>query len=100
MKYIIFAKTIYTYTKNSFISIFSFLLIKVIPKRNISEVINTFKNKKVLVLGTGPSLNNLNQNLIDKYDIVFFLNGAISVSKVYFMSFKNYISGVGSVMTE
>ena len=83
MKYIIFAKTIYTYTKNSFISIFSFFLIKVIPKRNISEVINTFKNKKVLVLGTGPSLNNLNQNLIDKYDIVFFLNGAISVSKIF-----------------
>lgn len=83
MKYIIFVRSIYTYIKNSFISLFSFLLIKIIPKKNISQLINTLKNKKVLVLGTGPSLNDLNQNLIDKYDVVLFLNGAISVSKIF-----------------
>ena len=67
MKYIIFLRSIYTYIKNSFISLFSFLLIKIIPKKNISQLINTLKNKKVLVLGTGPSLNDLNQNLIEKH---------------------------------
>ena len=72
MKYITYIKNLYTYLKNSFISFFSFALIKFIPKKNISDLIHSLKNKKVLVLGTGPSLYKLNQDLINNYDVVFF----------------------------
>ncbi len=83
MKYIFYIKTIYTYLKNSFISVISFITIKVIPKKNTLDLINSLKSKKVLVLGTGPSLNKLDQNLIDNYDVIIFLNNAISVSKIF-----------------
>ena len=39
------------------------------------------KNKKVLVLGTGPSLDKLNQDLINNYEVILFLNHSISVLK-------------------
>ena len=83
MKYIFYIKTIYTYLKNSFISVISFIIIKVIPKKNTLDLINSLKSKKVLVLGTGPSLNKLDQNLINNYDVIIFLNNAITVSKIY-----------------
>ncbi len=83
MKYIIFIKSLYTYTKNSLISFLSFLIIKLIPKKNILKLITSLENKNVLVLGTGPSLDKLNQKLIDEYDIIFFLNNAINVSKIF-----------------
>lgn len=83
MKYITYIKNLYTYLKNSFISFFSFALIKFIPKKNISDLIDSLKNKKVLVLGTGPSLDKLNQDLINNYDVVFFLNNSVSISNIF-----------------
>ena len=41
------------------------------------------KNKKVLVLGTGPSLNNLNQDIINQYDVIVFLNNSINILSVF-----------------
>ena len=72
MKYIILIKSIYTYSKNSLISFLSLFIIKLIPKKNILKLIASLENKNVLVLGTGPSLDRLNQELIDKYDVIFF----------------------------
>ena len=77
MKYIFFVKSMYTYIKNSFISLFSFTILKFIPKKNIFKIIHLLKNKKVLVLGSGPSLDKLNQNLINNYEVIFFLNNSI-----------------------
>ena len=87
MKYVTLFKSIYTYIKNSLISFFTFIIIKFL-KRDILELFDLLKNKKVLVLGTGPSLNNLNQDLIDSYEVIFFLNNAISVSKIFNFNHK------------
>ena len=91
MKYIILIKSIYTYSKNSLISFLSLFIIKLIPKKNILKLIASLENKNVLVLGTGPSLDRLNQELIDKYDVIFFLNNAINVSKIFNLQQKNKI---------
>ena len=76
-------KLIFSYSKNSFLSLISFPIIKILPKKNINPLFNSLKNKKVLVLGTGPSLDKLNQNLINNYDVIIFLNNAISLSEKY-----------------
>ena len=91
MKYITFIRSLFTYIKNSFISLFSFIIIKYIPKKNIFEIINPLKNKKVLVLGTGPSLDKLNQDLINNYEVVIFLNNSISVLKSFNFNQKKKI---------
>lgn len=91
MKYITFIRFLYSYIKNSFISLFSFVIIKFIPKKNIFEIIYFLKNKKVLVLGTGPSLDKLNQDLIDNYEVIFFLNNSISVLKSFNFNQKKKI---------
>lgn len=83
MKYNKNIKFILVYIKNSFISLFSFIILKLIPKKDISKLVNSLKNKKVLVLGSGPSLDKLTQEIIDHYDAVFFLNNSINVSKVF-----------------
>lgn len=83
MKYIIYIKYLCIYLKNSFFSIFGFLIVKLIIPKEKSKLIDSLKNKKVLVLGSGPSLDNLNQGLIDRYEIVFFLNNAVNVSKTF-----------------
>lgn len=83
MKTIINVKLLCIYLKNSFISLFSFFLIKIISKKNISKLINSLKNKKVFVLGTGPSLDQLNQEMIDRYDVIVFLNNSINVVKIF-----------------
>ena len=83
MQYIALMRSIFIYVKNSCISLFSFLILKIIPKKNIIEIINLLKNKKVLVLGTGPSLNKLNQDIINSYEVIFFLNNAISINKIF-----------------
>jgi hypothetical protein len=46
-------------------------------------LIHSLKNKKVLVLGSGPSLDKLNQKVINNYDTVFFLNHSINVSNIF-----------------
>ena len=51
-------KSICVYIKNSFISLFGFIIVKFIPKQDILKIKTFLKNKKVLVLGTGPSLIN------------------------------------------
>ena len=91
MKYIIFIKSLYFYIKNSFISLFSFVIIKFIPQKNIFKIIHSLKNKKVLVLGSGPSLNKLNQDLINNYEVIIFLNYAISVEKIFNFNNKKKI---------
>tara|TARA_B100000780_G_C21125217_1_gene456329 strand:+ start:1739 stop:2497 length:759 start_codon:yes stop_codon:yes gene_type:complete len=91
MKYINSIKSLYTYIKNSFISIFSFVIIKFIPKKDIFEIIQSLENKKVLVLGTGPSLDRLNQDLINNYEVIFFLNNSISVLKSFNFNQKKKI---------
>jgi hypothetical protein len=91
MKYIAFIKSLYFYIKNSFISSLSFVIIKFIPQKNIFEIIHSLKNKKVLVLGTGPSLNKLNQDLINNYEVIIFLNHAISVAKIFNFNNKKKI---------
>jgi hypothetical protein len=78
MRHVTLIKSWYTYIKNSFISLFSFTILKFIPKKNILKIIHLLENKKVLVLGSGPSLDKLNQNLIDNYEVIFFLNSSIS----------------------
>ena len=83
MNYVSIIKSLYIYTRNSFISLFSFVIIKFIPKKNIFEIIDSLKNKKVLVLGTGPSLDKLNQDLINNYEVIIFLNNSISVLKIF-----------------
>ncbi len=83
MKYIENIKFIFTYIKNSFISLLSLIIIKLIPKKKISKLVNSLKNKKVLILGSGPSLDKLNQDIIDRYETIFFLNNSINVSKVF-----------------
>ncbi len=45
------------------------------------------KNKKVLVLGSGPSLDELNQEMINRYEVIIFLNNSISVIKIF--NFEN-----------
>ena len=83
MKYITLIKTLLSYVKNSFFSLFNFFLIKLIKKRDILELLNSLKNHKVLVLGTGPSLDKINQDLINKYEVIIFLNKAVSVVKLF-----------------
>lgn len=83
MKYIKNIKFILIYIKNSLISLISFIIIKLIPKKDISKLIGSLKNKKVLVLGSGPSLDKLTQEIIDRYEAIFFLNNSINVSKVF-----------------
>ena len=83
MKYILLVKSLYTYIKNSFISLFSFIILKFISKKNILEIINLLEKKKVLVLGSGPSLDKLNQNLINNYEVIFFLNNSIISSESF-----------------
>lgn len=84
-------KSICVYIKNSFISLFGFIIVKFVPKQDILKIKTFLKNKKVLVLGTGPSLDKLNQNLIDNYDVIIFLNNAISISKKFNFKFKEKI---------
>ena len=81
-------KSICVYIKNSFISLFGFIIVKFIPKQDILKIKTCQKIKKVLVLGTGLSLDKLNQNLIDDYDVIIFLNNAISISKKFNFKFK------------
>lgn len=83
MKYVTLTKTLLSYIKNSFFSLLNFLIIKFIYKRNILELVNSLKNNKVLILGTGPSLDKINQNLINKYEVIIFLNKAISITKLF-----------------
>tara|TARA_B110000037_G_C17087174_1_gene492438 strand:+ start:780 stop:1538 length:759 start_codon:yes stop_codon:yes gene_type:complete len=83
MNYVSIIRSLYIYTRNSFISLFSFIIIKFIPKKNIFEIIDLLKNKKVLVLGTGPSLDKLNQDLINNYEVIIFLNNSISILKIF-----------------
>jgi len=83
MKYFKNIKFILIYIKNSLISLISFTIIKLIPKKDISKLVNSLKNKKVLVLGSGPSLDKLTQEIIDRYEAVFFLNSSINVSKLF-----------------
>lgn len=87
MKYIVYARNLYTYLKNSLISIFSFILLKYIPKKKFSELADKLKNKKVLVLGSGPSLDELNQEMINRYEVIIFLNNSINVIKIF--NFEN-----------
>tara|TARA_Y100000996_G_scaffold396496_1_gene362643 strand:+ start:10570 stop:11325 length:756 start_codon:yes stop_codon:yes gene_type:complete len=47
----------------------------------------SFKDKKVLVLGSGPSLDNLTQDLINKYEYVVFLNASFRASSKF--NFEN-----------
>ena len=83
MSYIKKIKFILIYIKNSFISLISFIIVKTIPKKDISKLINSLNNKKVLVLGSGPSLDKLTQEIIDRYEAIFFLNNSINVSKIF-----------------
>mgnify|MGYP006086511303 FL=1 len=83
MKYFTIIRSLYTYTKNSFISLFSFIIIKFIPKKDIFKIIHLLKNKKVLVLGTGPSLDKSNQDLINNYEVIIFLNNLIIILKIF-----------------
>ena len=46
----IFFKLILSYIKNSFVSLASFLVIKIIPKKNITNLLNSLENKKLLFL--------------------------------------------------
>lgn len=87
MKYVALINYLFSYIKNSFFSIFSFIVLKLISKRNILELTATLKNKKVLVLGTGPSLDQINQKIIDNYEVIIFLNKSINVIKIF--DFKN-----------
>ena len=72
MKYITYIRYIYIYIRNSIISLLSFLIINLIPRKNIKKLTEILRNKKVLVLGSGPSLDKLNQDIIDNYDVIFF----------------------------
>ena len=83
MNYVSIIRSLYIYTRNSFISLFSFIIIKFIPKKNIFEIIDLLKNKKVLVLGTGPSLDKLNQDLINNYEVIIFLNNSNNILKIF-----------------
>jgi len=83
MKFFTQLKTLLSYFKNSFFSLLSFFVIKFIKKKNILELVTSLKNNKVLVLGTGPSLDKINQDLIDKYQVIIFLNKAINVVKLF-----------------
>ena len=91
MKYITLIRHVYTYSRDSLISLFSFFILKLVPKKGILDFINSLKSKKVLVLGTGPSLNQLSQDLIDNYEVVFFLNNAINVSDIFNFNQKRKI---------
>ncbi len=83
MKYITFFRYLYIYARNSILSLLNFVFIKFIPKKNIFKLMVELKNKKVLVLGTGPSLNNLNQDIINQYDVIVFLNNAINILSIF-----------------
>ena len=91
MKYITYIRYIYIYIRNSIISLLSFLIINLIPRKNIKKLTEILRNKKVLVLGSGPSLDKLNQDIIDNYDVIFFLNNSISIAKVYNFNNKTKI---------
>ncbi len=87
MKYITLFKYLLIYTRNSILSLFSFVFVKFVPKKNIFKLMAELKNKKALVLGTGPSLNNLSQDIINQYDVIVFLNNAIHINSVF--NFEN-----------
>ena len=91
MKYITFFRYLYIYARNSILSLLNFVFIKFIPKKNIFKLMVELKNKKVLVLGTGPSLNNLNQDIINQYDVIVFLNNSINILSVFNFEKKNKI---------
>ena len=42
-------------------------------------------------MGTGPSLNNLNQDIINQYDVIVFLNNSINILSVFNFEKKNKI---------
>lgn len=83
MRYATFIKTLLSYARNSFFSLLNFLIIKFFKKRDILELVNSLKDQKVLVLGTGPSLDKINQDLINRYEVIIFLNKSISVVNIF-----------------
>lgn len=54
------------------------------PKSLSSEdIFKTFKNKKVLILGSGESLSGISQDILNKYEKVIAINNAIEIVQRY-----------------
>ena len=65
--------------KNS-LSSFLILFIKnkiFIRDKSYKEIFNQFKGKNILIIGSGPSLIKLNDEILNKYDFVFAINKSI-----------------------
>ena len=65
--------------------------------KNIKKITNNYKSlnkKKVLIIGTGDSINKIDKNLLNHYDHIFLLNNAIKIYNDYFSIFfdKNKFS--------
>jgi|GEM_PF-4801074 len=56
------------------------LLFGLVGATNISCVQSIFKSKRVIVLGTGPSLDCVTRDLLEAYDVVVFLNASIRIA--------------------
>lgn len=56
------------------------LLFGFVGATNIGCVQSIFKSKRVIVLGTGPSLDCITRDLLEAYDVVVFLNASIRIA--------------------
>lgn len=82
-QFLFYIKKLKSYLINSPRSIFGFFLLLVLKRHDIKNLMQAFDRKKILVIGSGPSLDLISQEMIDKYDTVVFLNAAIRTAKKF-----------------
>ncbi len=81
-----------SYIKKSIISLLSFpiiylaAIINFIFKQRINPLSNIFG--EILIIGSGPSLSRLNQDIINNHDFIIFLNSAFQTKKIFDFSKK------------
>lgn len=78
-----------------------------IKLKKISEIvdnkkwISSFYNKKILIVGTGPSLDNVNENYFLNFDAIIYINHAIKCSgkvedEYFFSTDVNVVKGISN----
>ena len=69
------------YLSNSLYSLVGALLLALFAFIRGAPSKDVFRKRNILVLGTGPTLDRLDQDLIDGFDVVVFLNAAIRIAE-------------------
>ena len=89
-------KYFFKYLLKSFKSIVGFFILRFFLKSH--GFFPELENKKILVLGTGPSLNKINQDIIDNYDVILFMTHAIKILNLFNFRDKEIIFFCGDAL--